>query len=331
MCKTKFPITRVRSSAYQVVKRDTDFSILYSGPDPNLYSIIVCPNCLFATTIKSFEEELRKAELDRLAKGLPLFKTEEPDFSGERDLKLGLRTYELAIRTAQIRQSGAGFQASLFLKVAWIYRQLKDSENELKFLDSAREKYEYAFFNETSTGPGKMSEPSMIYLIGELNRRCGKYVEAIQWFSRGISHPKTNAEAEVKRMMREQWQLSRELAKEMANNEDGGDADDKPTDDAESSSSDAMPELVSEAHTVIQKRYKNKIFASLYHDQIEWLQGMSNEVYANHRVILEREAVLRSVVDAVMQFEPQIDNISSEEELTSSLIEAIRQKIAEPK
>lgn len=328
VCQTKFTITRVKSSAYQVVKRDTDFNVIYSGPDPNLYNIVVCPKCLFATPLKSFDVELRKAEMERLVKGLPLFKDEEPDFSGERDLQVGLRTYELAIRTAQIRQASAGFQASLFLKIAWIWRQLNDTENELKFLDLAREKYEYSFFNETSTGPGKMSEPTMIYLIGELNRRCGKYAEAIQWFSRGISHPQTNTEAQVKRMMRDQWQLSRELAKEAAkeagNSEDSATTDGE-SDDAEPTTTEVVPEVI-ESHTIVQKRYKNKLFASLYHDQIEWLQGIANNIYADQKILLERDAVLRSVIDTIMHFEPEIKNISSEEELATMLIQAIQQK-----
>ncbi|MDA8234614.1 MAG: DUF2225 domain-containing protein [Clostridia bacterium] len=325
ICQTKFKVTRIRSSAYSVLKRDTDFNVTYNGINPTLYTVWVCYQCNFAAPDRNFEEILRPAELDRLTKGLPLLKSEEPDFGGERTPQVGLRAYELAIRTAQIRSAGAGFQASLFLKAAWMCRELGNDVLEREYLDQARQLYEKSYNNETG-GAGKLSEAGLLYLIGELNRRIGNYNEAIHWFSRAVANPSIKKEAEINRLAREQWGLAREEAKEQPHNDENlppkGSLENQPAERIENSPGSEVSAAVKPA--VKRQRFKNKMFTSLYTDQIEWLQGVANRCHSEKKAFVEREAVIRAALDAIMEICPEISAASSEEELKDNIVSVLK-------
>ncbi|MHB8172143.1 MAG: DUF2225 domain-containing protein [Thermincolia bacterium] len=324
ICQTKFQITRVRSSTYSVLKRETDFNVTYNGINPSYYAVWVCPQCNYAATDRVFEETLRPAEFDRLAKGLPLLKTEEPDFSGERLAQVSLRSFELAIRTAQLKSAGPGSQAGLFLKAAWLCRELENNQLEREYLDQARQHYEKSFHSEMG-GAGKLSEAGLMYLIGELNRRTGNYNEAVKWFSRAVAHPLVKKEAEILRLAREQWQLSREEAKgqlqdeENVTSEDGTEKPSEATDEVTT----ASPGQTAVKPNIKRQRFKSKMFATLYTDQLEWLQAVSNQCHNEKNAFVERETVIRAALDAIMELCSEALAASSEEELKNNFISAL--------
>jgi uncharacterized protein (DUF2225 family) len=322
VCDTKFKVTRVRSSACFVTERDTDFFIRYRDVNPVHYSIWVCPNCNYASTEKNFPEPLRPVEMERLKKGLPLLKQEEPDFSSERSLQVALRATELAIRTAQLRQSGFGFMASLFLRAAWVSREMGNAALEKEYLRKALDLYKSSYEKE-GFGPTRLSDVRLMYLIGELNRRLGQYEEAIQWFSRVVMHKDIHKEPEIQRTARMQWEQAKEEFKTAPKTGDSSPApaltvpaaaDNTPP----ANDNKAAPVPVSQ---VSRHRPKSKMFASLYNDQIEWLKHLSNTCHEREKVLLERETILRAVVDAVMSRFPEIDGFSTEEELKQKLLE----------
>jgi len=329
VCQTKFHVTRVRSSAYSVMRRDTDFHVTYHGINPTYYTVWVCPQCNYAAPDRNFEETLRPAELERLTKGLPLLKSEEPDFSGERNPQVAMRTYELAIRTAQLRNAGPGFQAGLFLKAAWLCRELQDNDLEHEYLSQACKLYEQSFSTE-SGGAGKLSEPGLMYLIGELNRRTANYSQAVQWFSRAVSHPLIKKEAEIERLSRDQWALAREQAKENPQVEQGQSAANTGSELAARLDAPAIEKETGPVskQQIKRDRFKNKLFASLYTDQIEWLQKISNNCHAEKKAFIERESIIRAVLDAVMETCPEVPPGKSEDELKNNILNLLGAKKA---
>lgn len=321
VCDTKFKVTRVRSSACFVTERDSDFCIRYRDVNPVHYSIWVCPECNFATSEKNFSEPLRPDELARLKKGLVLLKQEEPDFYGDRTPKVALRAVELAIRTAQIRQAGFGFTGSLFLRAAWLSREMENAALELEYLHNARNLYMKSFEKE-GFGPTRLSDVRLMYLIGELNRRLSCFEEAIQWFSRAVMHKDIHKEPEIQRMARMQWELAKSEFKaaqsigdapSVVNNEN------QPVEADTSLSDEAKPasEIVAKVH---KHRSKAKMFVGLYTDQIEWLKKLSNQCHERSNELLEREVIVRAVIDAVMSRYPDIPDFTNEEELRQKLL-----------
>ncbi len=326
VCQNKFTVTRVRSSACFVVARDTDFYVKYRDINPLLYSIWVCPNCQYANSDRDFNEPLRPAELERLKKGLALLRSEEPDFSGERTPQVGLRSLELAIRTAQIRQAPAIVQAGLFLRAAWICRELGKTETEMKYIEQAKNLYQQSFEKEWGRQTAKMSDCRIMYLIGELNRRLGNYEEAVKWFSRTAVHKAIKNEPEINRLVRDQWEIAREAYKKQQSGklQEQGPTEGEGGKARESTESKKDPESIGDGKTGIlqpkSRGSKVKMFLSLYTDQVEWLKTTANRCYDRHKVFMEKETVARAILDAVMEAFPEVDDFKSEEELKNIVL-----------
>lgn len=319
VCSTKFTVTRVRSSVCIVMQRETDFHVKYRDIDPLLYSIWVCPNCQYANNDKDFIQDFKPHEMERMKKGLPLLKTEEPDFSGERTPPAALRTVELAIRTAMVRQAPSIILAGLYLRGAWLLRDLGKNQESLNFTEQAKKLYQLSFEKEWGRFAAKMSDSRIMYLIGELNRRLGDYEEAIKWFSRTINNKDIKTEPEINRLVRDQWEIAREdYKKQQANPTTMAAAPENVSvekvatvDQGPAPSDDTIP-APAPAKT---RGSKVKILLSLYLDQVDWLKRSASKVYDKHQVFMEKEMVARAIIDAVMERLPDLGDFKSEEEL----------------
>lgn len=328
ICHNKFTVTRVRSSACFVMQRDTDFHIKYRDIDPLLYSIWVCPGCQYTNNDKDFIQDFKTHELERLKKGLPLLKTEEPDFSGDRTPPLAMRAVELAIRTAMVRQAPAIVLAGFYLRGAWLLRDLGKTEEEIKFIEQARKLYQHSFEKEWGRFAAKMSDSRIMYLIGELNRRLGDNEEAIKWFSRALTNKDIKSEPEINRLVRDQWEAAREDYKMKQANpspvaaaSDHVSAEEISDDNREPASSDTALPPASVKKT---RGSKVKIFLSLYLDQVDWLKSSASQVYDKHKIFMEKEMVARAIIDAVMEKMPDLDDFKSEEELKSLIMNRLK-------
>lgn len=90
-------------------------------------------------------------------------------------------------------------KAMISLKISWMYRMLDDSEHEKVFLGQALEGLNDAYISEPFPIYG-LQRDSLMYLIGDLNRRVGNDEEALRWYSRTIIS--TNATYRVKELAR---------------------------------------------------------------------------------------------------------------------------------
>jgi len=202
-CSHSFQTMRVRPSFKRAVRSDPDFCLYYKDINADYYVVRVCPKCGFASTPSFspvFKPEQKKLFQERIGS-----RWGGKDFSGKRTWKDALEAYKLALVCAQIKQENDRLIAGLLHHIAWLYREVNDAENEKKYLEFALEAYVRAYQNDRESD----RDAKLMYLIGELNRRLGRYHEAARWFARVI-HDKRITDAAMIQASRQQWAAMRE-------------------------------------------------------------------------------------------------------------------------
>ncbi|KKO51183.1 DUF2225 domain-containing protein [Paenibacillus sp. DMB20] len=205
-CENEFETSRVRPSLKKAYRTDTDFCGYYKNENPDFYVVRVCPECGFASTENSVESLNERQKSD--------FRTKissrwvQRDFGEHRSLGDALETYKLALLCAQTIREKERIIASLLHHIAWLYRYQGNEKQEKRFLAHCLDSYIRVYEVE---GVGA-NDARLLYLIGEINRRLGRYNEAVQWFSRVIQDKKIVDSAMI-RASREQWTAVREQMK----------------------------------------------------------------------------------------------------------------------
>ena len=100
------------------------------------------------------------------------------------------------------------------LKISWLYRELGDIKNEQIFREQALIGFKDAYLNE-QLPIYNMDDFTIMYLIGELNRRSGNYNEALRYLGDVITSQ--SADRKIKDLAIDQRDLIKETLK---NNED---------------------------------------------------------------------------------------------------------------
>ncbi len=213
ICNEQFLTMQTKINSCRVKKRDEDFCTHYKGINPTYYEIYVCPGCAYSATENSFES-IEEVDIELLREAF-LGRKVSKNFCNERTLEDAIAACKLAIHTAESRKAGAGVLGGLCLKLAWLYRFAED-EQEYKFLDYALRYYLEAY--ETEKMPlGNLDEITVMYLIGELSRRLGKYNDAAAWFGKVIMNPDRSQNMRIDKLAREQLSLTKEQYKKTEN------------------------------------------------------------------------------------------------------------------
>jgi len=324
VCERKFTVTRVRTSHCIVDKRDEDFCIHYQGINPYLYAVWVCPYCGYAASENIFSE-INKEGKEIIALALK-GKEIKINFSGERPIEIGIASYKLAIYCCELQEYKHSILAGLYLKTAWLYRELKDLR-EKDYLTKALEHYEKAYDNEPLP-IGNLTDLALRYLIGELYRRIGEYREAIQWFNRVVSDSKSRLEPKITNMAREQWRLAKEeLHNQSLTSEIEALEMNQAAVTQEEIKEDSKVENYSEEPKQEQSntnRIKVSSMVAFYADQMEWVKKVvasSNE----QKLLLDSQSIIRAVMDLIMDIDPGGIKCQTEEELTGFLRGKIRE------
>lgn len=215
VCGVTFKTTRVKTSHCFVERRDSDFCVYYKGHNPIFYDVAVCPKCGYSALMKNFSDIAEDDAKNIYQKVGNRWK--QRDLGGERSLQDAIEAYKLALYCSQLRKRISHiYTAALCMRLAWLYRYVGDKEGERRFLSHALEQYYLAYEKENL--PEYIDEITLIYLIGELNRRLGNYKEAIAWLSKAASHPTRTQKQGIENMAREQWYLARKQAEEEKEN-----------------------------------------------------------------------------------------------------------------
>lgn len=208
VCESKYTSKKIRSRYIRAEKVHSDFFTEYLGEvNPYLYEVFVCPTCgyAFSENFSNYFPPGAKEEI--YEKITSSWKTR--NFGGMRTIQEAIQTYKLAFLSATIKQEKNIVIAGLCIRIAWLYRMLKDEEQEARFLRLSLTYYNKAYEASDHIGT-KMTDMRLLYLIGELHRRVGNEDEAIQYFSRVIGHKNKAIESKLVEMAREQWYLIRD-------------------------------------------------------------------------------------------------------------------------
>lgn len=294
VCHAEFKSYAVRSSRAVASRRDPDFHTIYSGVSPLHYTIIVCPICYYAASSNVFGNEIEDRLLKPLATALAQIKpSEPPDFLHERSLDAALRSFELAIRSAQLRKARSGELAGLLLGAAWMAREKGDDELDKAYCLKALQAYLEAF-NRDFRSIGNMNDAQATYLVGELYRKTDNYAEAINWFGKAVFNKNIKQNPQLEKLAREQWALAKEQASSAGVSAVPTSSAPQPTEKKEE------PTNLTVAPTP-RRRNNMQLNASLYADQIDWLNYIVNRGYDHSKTLVPREQVLRALLDSIIE------------------------------
>lgn len=197
VCDSHFKTKTVKSKSPRVVSKDSDFFVRYSVANPYFYDVWICNSCGYAA-MKSDFEKLKPHKKDLVLSNVtPKWKPRE--YSDILDEKLAIERYKLALLNAVLINLPDSTKAMISLKIAWMNRLLENSDQERLFLKQALEGFNDAYMKEIFPIYG-LQRDSLMYLLGELNRRLGNDQDALVWYSKTIVS--TNSSHRVKEMAR---------------------------------------------------------------------------------------------------------------------------------
>ena len=212
-CNHHFTTTRIRSRFVRIASHDTDFKPNYTdnNVNPTFYNVSVCPQCGFAFTDETSPYFPPGAQ--DVIRNSVTAKWNGRSFSAIRDIDEAIESYKLAYLSGKLKKEKPISLAGLTLRVAWLYRQKGQSDEEMRFLTIARDMYADSYSEGDYVGT-QMTETRVLYLIAELSRRIGDEEEAVRGFSRVIEQQRTSIEPQIIEMAKERWREMRETKKE---------------------------------------------------------------------------------------------------------------------
>ncbi|MBM7648532.1 uncharacterized protein (DUF2225 family) [Bacillus ectoiniformans] len=211
LCQQTFPTTKIRTSFVKVKEHDTDLKPIYEGDiNPLFYNVKICVHCGFSYTddfAKYFAPNVKEELQEKVAS-----QWVSQNYGSLRTIHQAINSYKLAIYNGMIKREKHLTIAGLALRTAWLYRDLENSAQEIRFLEMAAKQYEYAYLNEDLTAT-QMSEVKVLYLIAELLRRSGHLEEAATYFSKVIEKQRISNDKKIIEMARDRWYELRETMK----------------------------------------------------------------------------------------------------------------------
>lgn len=217
ICNMSIQVTKVRSKL-QMIKQDSDFCTYYKDINPNYYTIWVCPHCGYAAQDTYFTE-LSLAAVDKIHQFLK-GKQVNINFSGPRSSDQAIATYKLAIFFGEMTAMLPSRLAGLYLKLAWLYREAQQTEEEQLLMSKARECYEQATLKERFP-IGNMTEITMEYVIGELYRRTGRIDQALAYLAKVVGNPQAKSEKRILELAKAAWHQARDQKRLQQQQKDG--------------------------------------------------------------------------------------------------------------
>ncbi|MBE6052887.1 MAG: DUF2225 domain-containing protein [Clostridium sartagoforme] len=198
ICSKNFMTLSIKVNAPRVKSRDSDFFIRYSNENPYLYEVWLCPSCGYAA-LKSDFPKIRQYQ-SKLVKDKITPKWVNREYPVPFNEKVAIERYKLALLNAIVIESKSSTKAMLCLKIAWMYRLLSDEVNEKTYLNQALLSFNDTYVNEKLPVYG-LDRFSIMFLIGEINRRIGEEQTSLRWFSEVITS--IGAPQKIKEMARD--------------------------------------------------------------------------------------------------------------------------------
>lgn len=188
VCDQEFKTKTVKTGKPRLIGSDSDLRPKYSGIDSIKYDAIICPNCGYGALSRFFsymttaQAKLIKANISTNFTGLPK--------SGDvYTYDEAINRHKLVLFNTIVKQGKNSERAYTCLKLAWLFRGLKENvpegtekpeefrknceKNEIEMLSNAFEGFAVARSKEEFPVCG-MDEATFDYLLADLAFRLGK-------------------------------------------------------------------------------------------------------------------------------------------------------------
>lgn len=178
VCNKEFKNKAIRSGKNRLVTVDLDLKANYNVVNPIIYECIVCENCGYAALAKTFNN-LTAAQIRWIKEQISVqYKVYHyPPILSEKD---GILRLKLTLLNSFVKKAKDGEKAYICLKIAWLYRDLKEEASEEIFLKHALTGFENAYNNERFP-IFELGELTTAYIISDLYRRMKQYDKAMKW------------------------------------------------------------------------------------------------------------------------------------------------------
>jgi len=205
VCDKNFMEFMLRKSKLRTVTVESDFRTIYKDVDPNHYDVVYCTHCGYAALHSQFDK-ITERQQKMISEKISV--NHKPiEFPMPLTIDFVIKRFKQALLCAQAINAKASNKAFICLKMAWVLRDTKHKEIELKFLRDAYEGLKEAFSTERFP-LGNMDENTAKYVIADLARRLGEMAEAMRWVgdvvvARGIPDALKERAANLKDLVRE--------------------------------------------------------------------------------------------------------------------------------
>lgn len=225
VCDMEFKSKCVMSGKAKLIGTDSDLRPRYQNIDCIKYDVVVCNHCgysaltRFYNMVTTAQGKLIKESISSSFKPIEY----ESDIYSHDEAIL---RYQLALANTIVKRGRASEKAYTCLKLAWLYRGKAESldetdidyatkleevtEEEEKFITNAYKGFTLAMEKEAFPICG-MDEPTYIYVLADLARRCKDYEIAIKLISQIVVS--RSASSKVKDKARELKEIIREELK----------------------------------------------------------------------------------------------------------------------
>lgn len=226
ICDQDIKSKTVRAGKVKLLSVDSDLRPRYQEMDCIKYDCVVCNKCGFASLARYMTTGLtslqRKNILDKITPGFKGIEYENDFFTYED----AFARYQLVLVNSIVRGAKNSERAYICLKLSWLMRGMMDSldindpeyqekkaeleEQENQYVANAYEGFSKALSEERFPIAG-MDEPTFLYLVAELARKCKDYAVSARLVTEVITHRSANTK--IKERARDLKEVLRQEAK----------------------------------------------------------------------------------------------------------------------
>lgn len=197
VCGHEFKCKVVRAGKAKLISSDLDLRAKYELIEPLKYEAIVCDKCGYSALSRFFNRTTSAQEKNIREKITPNFKGIHMD-GDSYSYEDAVTRYKLALLNTVVKGAKDSEKAYTCLKMGWLFRGqaenlpedtpnreavLKDLKaQEKECMKNAYEGFNAAFSKENFPMCG-MDDVTVMFLVAELARQCGKYEESGRWIS----------------------------------------------------------------------------------------------------------------------------------------------------
>lgn len=178
VCGTVFKQKAIRSGKNRLLNVELDLKSNYETVNPLLYECVVCEHCGYAALSKTFNS-LSMTQIRWIREQISSqYQTYHyPPFLTEQD---ALMRYKLTLLNAFVKKAKDGEKAYICLKLAWLYRDMKEKALEELFMQRALQGFLNAYEGERFP-IFELGELTTAYIIANIYRQMGEYEKAMKW------------------------------------------------------------------------------------------------------------------------------------------------------